>query len=644
VSAPTAADRPTRLGPAVRRLLGLLAEERLRMAAVLVLTVAAVGLTVAGPVLVGRAVDTIFAGVVGSGLPAGAPPEAVAEQLRTRGQDELATMLERMGVVPGAGIDFHALGGLLLLVVGVSAASALAELLQGWLLTDAANAAARRLRTRVEEKVHRLPVAYLDRVPRGELLSTVTNDVDNVARTLSQTMSQLLVSLLTAVGVVVMMLTISPLLTLVALVVVPVATLLGRVLMRRSQRLFVQQWAHTGELNAQVEEAFTGHELVAAYGRREEVAARFAATNDRLKEVGHRAQFLSGLMNPIMVLVGNVSYVVICVVGALRVLSGGMTLGGVVAFVQYSQQLTAPLSQVASMANLVQSGVASAERVFDLLDLPEEEPDRDGALPARRQGRVAFESVSFDYGAGPLLEEVDLVAEPGQTVAVVGPTGAGKTTLVNLLTRFYDPRTGRVTLDGVDVASVPRAALRSRLGLVLQDTWLFHGTIRDNIAFGRPGATDADVRRAAEATFVDHVVRALPDGYDTVVDEEADNLSAGERQLVTIARAFVADPDVLVLDEATSAVDTRTELLVQRAMRALRAGRTSFVIAHRLSTIRHADLIVVMEAGRIVEQGSHAELLAAGGAYHRLHQAQLRARADEPAAQEAAPEPARVGV
>jgi ATP-binding cassette, subfamily B, multidrug efflux pump len=474
--------------------------------------------------------------------------------------------------------------------------------------------------------VHRLPLAYIDRQPRGELLSRVSNDIDNVSTTLQQTLSQLLTSLLTVVAVLGMMFWISPVLALVALVSVPVSMLVTGAVMKRSQGMFVQQWRRTGRLNGHIEETFSGHALVKVFGRQEEAERVFAEENDELWKASFGAQFVSGLIMPIMMFVGNLNYVVIAVLGGLRVASGTMSLGDVQAFIQYSRQFTQPLTQVASMVNLLQSGVASAERVFELLDAEEQEPDAGGAAAPAPRGEVRFEDVSFSYDPEqPLLEGLSLVARPGQTVAIVGPTGAGKTTLVNLVERFYEVSAGRITLDGVDITTMPRSTLRRQIGMVLQDTWLFAGTIRDNIAYGRPDASEAEIRRAAEATFVDRFVHSLPDGYDTVVDEEGSNLSAGERQLITIARAFLAAPDLLILDEATSSVDTRTELLLQHAMAALRTDRTSFVIAHRLSTIRDADLILVMRDGDIVEQGDHEELLARDGEYAALYRSQFAA-------------------
>nr|WP_169787773.1 ABC transporter ATP-binding protein [Luteipulveratus mongoliensis] len=617
-------DKSMNFKPSAKRLIGLLRPERVRMYFVLALTVSAVIMNVIGPRIIGHAVDKIFAGATGQRLPAGQSKDAVVEGLRNSGQGTFADMVAKMDLTPGVGIDFGAVGQILLIVLALYVVASLFQYAQSWLLNDAVQSTVQRLRNDVEAKIHRLPLSYFDQQPRGELLSRVTNDIDNIGQSLTQTLSQLLFSLLTVVGVLVMMLTVSPLLTVVAVVAIPIAMLVTGQIMKRSQKMFVNQWKNTGELNGQIEEAFTGHELVTVFGRRREVQEQFDAKNNELMGVSYRAQFISGLMMPIMMFVGNLTYVFVCVVGGLRVANGSMTIGGVTAFVQYSRQFTQPLTQLASMANLLQSGVASAERVFELLDAPEQTADATADLPPTR-GRVAFEDVSFGYTKDkPLIEDLNLVAEPGQTVAIVGPTGAGKTTLVNLLMRFYELDGGRITLDGVDVATVPRPELRDRIGMVLQDTWLFGGTIRENIAYGNLGATEEQLQEAARATFVDRFVHSLPDGYDTVIDDEGSNISVGERQLITIARAFLADPAMLVLDEATSSVDTRTEVLLQQAMAALRSDRTSFVIAHRLSTIRDADTILVMENGHIVEQGNHHELIAAEGAYYRLYMAQFR--------------------
>ncbi|MEU4779800.1 ABC transporter ATP-binding protein [Micromonospora sp. NPDC023633] len=636
------AERSMNFGPSARRLLGRLRPQRLQLVAVIALAVVSVGLGVVGPKVLGWATDLIFTGVIGRQLPAGTTADQAVAAARAAGNDNFADMLARMDVVPGVGIDFAALARVLLLALGLYLASSVLMWWQGWLLNGVVQRTVLRLRADVEEKLNRLPLPYFDRQPRGELLSRVTNDIDNISTSLQQTLSQLLTSLLTVVGVLAMMFWISPLLALVALVAVPVSVVVTTSIAKRSQRQFIAQWAHTGELNGQIEEAFTGHELVKVFGRQREVEAAFTAKNEELFRASFGAQFISGIIMPAMMFVGNLSYVAIAVVGGLRVASGSMSLGDVQAFIQYSRQFTQPLTQVASMANLLQSGVASAERVFAVLDAEEQSPDP--VEPARVRdphGRVEFANVSFRYTPDkPLIEDLSLVAEPGHTVAIVGPTGAGKTTLVNLVMRFYELDAGRITLDGVDVTTMRRDDLRGRIGMVLQETWLFGGTIRDNIAYGRPGATEEEIVAAARATFVDRFVRSLPDGYDTVIDEEGSNVSAGEKQLITIARAFLAEPSLLILDEATSSVDTRTEVLLQRAMAALRSDRTSFVIAHRLSTIRDADLILMMEDGRIVEQGTHDELLAARGAYHRLYRSQFTAALQPDPDPDALPEPA----
>ena len=615
-------------GPSAKRMLARMAPERRKVTAVVVLAVVSVALFAIGPKILGLATDLIFAGLFGKQLPPGVSLEQAVESVRALGNTRVADMIAAMdNVVPGQGVDFAAVGQVLVLVLALYVAASVLGWLQGYLVNDVVQGTVYRMRAEVEEKINRLPLGFFDRQPRGELLSRVTNDIDNISQSLAQTMSQLLTSLLTVLSVVAMMLYISPTLVLIALVTIPVSMLIARLVMKRSQPLFVAQWRHTGTLSALVEEAFTGHELTKVFGRRRDVDERFDAQNEELFAASFGAQFISGLMMPMMMFIGNLNYVAIVVVGGLRVANGAMSLGDVQAFIQYSRQFTQPLTQVASMANLLQSGVASAERVFELLDAEEEPADSSTpARPAEQRGRVEFEGISFRYDQEtPLITDLSLLAAPGHTVAIVGPTGAGKTTLVNLIMRFYDLDAGRITLDGVDIAHMRRADLRAQIGMVLQDTWLFEGTIRDNIAYGRPGAPETEILEAARATFVDRFVHSLPEGYDTVVNEAGGSLSAGERQLVTIARAFLADPALLILDEATSSVDTRTELLLQHAMAALRTDRTSFVIAHRLSTIRDADLILVMESGRIVEQGAHEELLRLNGAYAALYNSQFTA-------------------
>lgn len=621
------AEKAMNFGPSARRLLGELRPERLWLTLVLFLAVVSVTFSVIGPRLLGEGTNLIFAGVVSKQLPPGETQAQVIAQLRAAGQTQQADMLSAMTLTPGTGIDFTALATVLLWAVVLYVLASAFGWMQAYILNGVVQRTVFRLRERIEAKINALPLRYFDSVQRGEVLSRVTNDVDNVSQSLQQSISQAVTSLLTVVGVLVMMLLLSPTLALIALVTIPLTLVTTAMIAKRSQKLFVSQWKHTGELNGQIEETYTGHALVKVFGRQREVEERFRQKNAELYQASFGAQFISGLIMPAMTFIGNLVYVGIAVVGGLQVASGAMQLGDVQAFIQYSRQFTQPLAQLGSMANLLQSGVASAERVFELLDTEEQGPDPSpSTVPVGGRGRLVFEDVSFSYSPDkPLITSLNLVAEPGQTVAIVGHTGAGKTTLVNLMMRFYELDAGRITLDGVDVTAMTRNELRSRMGMVLQDTWLFGGTIRDNIAYGRPSASESDILEAARATYVDRFVRSLPEGYDTVLEDEGGNVSAGEKQLLTIARAFLARPSVLILDEATSSVDTRTEVLVQKAMSALRSDRTSFVIAHRLSTIRDADLILVMESGQIVEQGTHTSLLAAGGAYAALYAAQFAA-------------------
>ena len=638
------AQKAQNFGPSARRLFRMLRVDLPQLIAVLVLGVVSVALSVSGPKILGEGTNVVFAGFISLQAPAGATQEQVVDALRAEGDQEQADMLAAMDFVPGAGIDFERLRWILVAVIAVYLLSSIFGWLQARILNGIVQRAMHRLRTQVEDKIHRLPLSYFDRVQRGELLSRVTNDVDNVGQTMQQTLSQVIVSLLTVIGVLVMMFVISPLLAVIALVTIPLTIVVTVLVARRSQKLFVEQWKATGVLNARVEETFSGHAIVKVFGHQREVERDFRDENDAVYRASFGAQFLSGIIMPAMMFIGNLVYVGIAVVGGLQVAGGRLSIGDVQAFIQYSRQFTQPLSQLGSMANLLQSGVASAERVFELLDEPEQTPDPDPArtVPADASD-LDFEGVSFRYVADkPLIEGLDLSARPGSTVAIVGPTGAGKTTLVNLIMRFYDIDSGSITLDGLDIRQMTRADLRSRTGMVLQDTWLFSGTIRENILYGRPDATEEEMVAAASAAYVDRFVHALPDGYDTVLDDEGSNLSVGERQLVTIARAFLSDPRLLILDEATSSVDTRTELLIQRAMVRLRQDRTSFVIAHRLSTIRDADLILVMESGAIVEQGAHDELLAQRGAYWRLYNAQFEAPIDGDASEAASRESTRM--
>ncbi|OBG67852.1 MULTISPECIES: ABC transporter ATP-binding protein [unclassified Mycobacterium] len=622
---PAPAGRSRDFWGSAARLVRRLAPQRRLSIAVISLGVTGTVIGVVVPRILGHATDLLFNGVIGRQLPAGITKAQAVAAARARGDNTFADLLSGMSVVPGRGVDFAAVARTLVLALGLYLVSALLIWAQARLLNVTVQRTMVALRSDVEDKIHRLPLSYFDGRQRGELLSRVTNDIDNVQSSLSMTISQLVTSVLTIVAVLAMMLSISPLLALIAVATVPLSLVATRAIARRAQRLFVAQWTSIGRLNAHIEETYSGFTVVKTFGHQAAAREQFRDHNDDVYRASFGAQFFSGLVAPATSFIGNLGYVAVAVVGGLQVATGHITLGGIQAFIQYVRQFNSPLSQVAGMYNTLQSGVASAERVFDLLDEPEEtadpEPTADSGA-THRAGRVEFEHVTFGYRPNtPVIHDLSMVAEPGSTVAIVGPTGAGKTTLVNLLMRFYDVDSGRILLDGVDITTVSRQSLRSGIGMVLQDTWLFDGTIAENIAYGRPGAGADEVVRAAQAAYVDRFVHTLPAGYETRVSGGGGNISAGERQLITIARAFLARPRLLILDEATSSVDTRTEALIARAMSELRRDRTSFIIAHRLSTIRDADRIVVIEAGRIVEQGSHAELLARRGAYYAMTRA-----------------------
>ncbi|WP_305764525.1 ABC transporter ATP-binding protein [Corynebacterium sp. HMSC034B08] len=611
--------------PSAKRLLGLLAPYKAALTAVFVMNALSVVLAVYAPRVMGRAMDVIFSGVVSKQLPPGTTKEQAVEAMRAAGQDRFADMAGAMELTPGSGIDFDRLRDLIVLVLALYLASAVLMWAQGAILNKLSIRAVFSLRERVEAKINRLPLSYFDTRQRGDVMSRTTNDVDNVQQALQQSLSSLFNAMLTVVGILVMMFAISWQLALVALLAIPLTGLAMAVVGTRSQKQFTTQWRATGDVNGHVEESFSGHDVAVIFGRTDQLRSQFDERNEELAGAAQKAQFLANSMHPIMQFVSYLSYVAIAVLGGVKVASGKLTLGDATAFIQYSRQFNQPLGEIAGMMQMLQSGVASAERVFELLDAEEEVEDHAQArMDGRVEGLVEFDDVSFSYtDAPPLIEHLNLRVEPGQTAAIVGPTGAGKTTLVNLIMRFYDVDAGAITIDGTDIRDMPRAALRSQIGMVLQDAVLFKGTIMENIRYGRLDATDEEVIEAAKATYVDRFVRALPEGYDTIVDQDGGSISAGERQLITIARAFLSQPALLILDEATSSVDTRTEVLVQQAMNALRSNRTSFVIAHRLSTIRGADTILVMEKGAIVEQGNHAELVAKQGAYWKLHQSQF---------------------
>ncbi|OBG93395.1 ABC transporter ATP-binding protein [Mycobacterium sp. E3251] len=625
---PAPAGRSRDFWGSAARLVKRLAPQRRLSAAVITLGVTGTVIGVVVPRILGHATDLLFNGMLGRQLPAGITKAQAVAAARARGEGTFADLLSGMNVVPGKGVDFGAVVRTLVLALGLYLISALLIWAQARLLNVTVQRTMVALRSDVEDKIHRLPLSYFDGRQRGELLSRVTNDIDNVQSSLSMTISQLVTSILTVVAVLAMMVSISPLLALIAVVTVPLSLMATRAIARRAQRLFVAQWTSIGRLNAHIEETYSGFTVVKTFGHQAAARQHFRDCNDDVYHASFGAQFFSGLVAPATAFIGNLGYVAVAVLGGLQVATGHITLGGIQAFIQYVRQFNAPISQVAGMYNTLQSGVASAERVFDLLDEPEEPPDPAPTLAppngdaARPAGRVEFQHVNFGYRPDiPVIHDLSMVAEPGTTVAIVGPTGAGKTTLVNLLMRFYDVDSGRILVDGIDITTVNRQSLRSRIGMVLQDTWLFDGTIAENIAYGRPDASADEVVQAARAAYVDRFVHTLPAGYETRISGGGGNISAGEKQLITIARAFLARPQLLILDEATSSVDTRTEALIARAMSELRRDRTSFIIAHRLSTIRDADRIVVVEAGRIVEQGSHAELLARQGAYYAMTRA-----------------------
>ena len=618
-------EKPKDFSGTVKRLLAYFKPEMIRLIIVVILTITSVVFTVYAPRILGNATNELFKGIISKQLPPGVTKDQVIAMLKARGQDQFAEMISNMDLVPGAGVDFGAIGKILLTLAVIYLLAALFQWLQQYIMAGVSQRTVYRLRRDVDQKLQRLPLRYYDSHPHGDILSRVTNDVDNIAHTLQQTITQMLSSIVTVIGVLIMMFKISTLLSWISLAVIPVSLVITLLIARQSQKQFIRQWNSTGAVNAHVEEMFTGHNLVKAFNREKDVLERFRQQNEKLYESSFKAQFISGLIHPVINFVNNLNYVAIAVLGGVNVANGVISLGDVQAFIQYSRQFTQPIVQVASIMNVLQSTVASAERVFELLDEEEEVPDVDNPVVLEDvKGNVRFEHVYFSYDPNvPLIEDFNLDVPAGDMIAIVGPTGAGKTTLVNLLMRFYDVNSGRITIDGVDIKQMRRRDLRKIFGMVLQDTWLFSGTIRDNIAYGKENATEEEIIAAAKAAYVDHFVRTLPDAYDTVLTGDATNISQGQRQLITIARAFLADPKILILDEATSSVDTRTEMLIQKAMQNLMKGRTSFVIAHRLSTIREADNIVVMDHGRIVEQGNHKQLMEKKGFYYNLYMSQF---------------------
>ncbi len=623
--------KPRNFKGSLKRLGGYLKPYRVHLVVIVLLAVISVTFSIMGPKILGKATNLIFEGVISKQLPAGVTQDQAIAGLRAAGKTQLADMLSSMTLTPGKGVDFKAVGSLLILLGSVYLLSALFSWAQGYIMAGVAQKTVYGIRKEVDKKLARLPLKYFDDNPRGDTLSRVTNDIDNIANTLSQSATQVITAVLTIIGVLIMMFSISPLLAGISLTVIPLSLVVVMLIAKQSQKQFARQWERTGKLNGHVEEMFTGHSVVKVFGRQHEAVETFDVENEALYDASFKAQFISGTIQPSLGFLNNLNYVGIAVIGGLRVASGRLSLGDVQAFIQYSRQFTQPIVQTASIANTLQSTVASAERVFELLDAAEEKPDTETPVRIEKAtGHVEFQHVSFSYDPEtPLIEDLSLEAAPGQTVAIVGPTGAGKTTLVNLLMRFYEIDGGAILVDGVDTRDMTRDDLRHTFGMVLQDTWLFKGTIRENLEYGREDASDEQMVTAARAAYVDHFVRTLPDGYDTVLNDDSSNISQGQRQLLTIARAFLADPRILILDEATSSVDTRTEALIQRAMTELMKNRTSFVIAHRLSTIRDADLILVMNEGAIIEHGTHADLITQHGFYYDLYNSQFTEALDE---------------
>ncbi|HZO75238.1 MAG TPA: ABC transporter ATP-binding protein [Ktedonobacteraceae bacterium] len=578
------------------RLFGYFKPQKYLLLIVFIAAVISTVFAIVGPKILGMATTKLFEGIL----------------LKYRG-------------VPGAHVDFTYIGQILLILLGLYLISALFNYVQQYIMAGVAQKTVYILRQQVDDKLTRLPLKFFDARTHGEILSRAVNDMDNISSTLQQSLTQLITSAVTLVGVIVMMLTISPLLSLVIVLTFPLSLFVTTIIAKRSQKYFAQQQRALGRLNGHVEEMYTGHKIVKAFGREGQSITDFERLNEKLYNAGWKAQFISGIIMPLMMFIGNIGYVFVSVVGGILVTKGSISIGDVQAFIQYARQFTQPITQLATIANVIQSTIASAERVFELLDEEEEVPEEAHAKVIEvPQGVVQLQHVNFRYKEDvPLIDDLNIDVKSGQTIAIVGPTGAGKTTLVNLLMRFYDINAGKITIDGVNITQIKRGNLRRLFGMVLQDTWLFNGTIRDNIAYGREGATEEEIIRAARAAHADHFIRTLPESYDTVLNQEASNLSQGQKQLLTIARAVLADPAILILDEATSSVDTRTEIHIQKAMGELMKGRTSFVIAHRLSTIRDADLILVMNHGSIVEQGTHGELLAKNGFYADLYNSQF---------------------